>query len=351
MTFRVAIAGASGYAGGELSRLLSAHPGYEVTTLAAHTTAGQPVSAIHPHLASVADATFVETSVDTLKGHDVVALALPHGESGALGDALRASGDQALIVDLGADRRLHSPSDWDQFYGGKFLAPFTYGMPELVRAQGPTSRELLSETRAIAVPGCNATAVTLALAPLLAGGVIQGDDISAVLAVGSSGAGRSLRSDLLAAEVTGSARPYAVGGIHRHLPEIRQNFAAASGVDTSVSMTPVLVPMSRGILATCSAPLAGSYDVGQVHSVLMDAYASEPFIRVYDQGSFPATGDVRGSNTLALGVSVDAAVNRVIVVAALDNLVKGTAGAALQSVNLALGLEESSGLTTDGVAP
>ena len=351
MTFRVAIAGASGYAGGELSRLLSAHPGYEVTTLAAHTTAGQPVSAIHPHLASVADATFVETSVDTLKGHDVVALALPHGESGALGDALRASGDQALIVDLGADRRLHSPSDWDQFYGGKFLAPFTYGMPELVRAQGPTSRELLSETRAIAVPGCNATAVTLALAPLLAGGVIQADDISAVLAVGSSGAGRSLRSDLLAAEVTGSARPYAVGGIHRHLPEIRQNFAAASGVDTSVSMTPVLVPMSRGILATCSAPLAGSYDVGQVHSVLMDAYASEPFIRVYDQGSFPATGDVRGSNTLALGVSVDAAVNRVIVVAALDNLVKGTAGAALQSVNLALGLEESSGLTTDGVAP
>ena len=351
MTFRVAIAGASGYAGGELARLLSAHPGYEVTTLAAHTAAGQPVSAVHPHLSSFADATFVETSVDTLRGHDVVALALPHGESGALGDALSASGDQVVLVDLGADRRLESSSDWDQFYGGNFCAPFTYGMPELVRATGPTSRELLSETRTIAVPGCNATAVTLALTPLLARGVIRGDDISAVLAVGSSGAGRSLRSDLLAAEVTGSARPYAVGGIHRHLPEIRQNFATASGLNTSVSMTPVLVPMSRGILATCSAPLVGSPDLDEVHSVLVDAYAGEPFIRVYDQGLFPATGDVLGSNTLALGVSVDAAVNRVIVVAALDNLVKGTAGAALQSVNLALGLEESSGLATDGIAP
>lgn len=351
MTFRVAIAGASGYAGGELARLLAAHPDYEVTTLAAHTAASQPVSSVHPHLASFAGANFSETSVDTLKGHDVVALALPHGESGALGEALRASGDKALLVDLGADRRLENKSDWDQFYGGDYFSPFTYGMPELPRESGPTSRELLSNARDIAVPGCNATAVTLALAPLLARGLIRGDDLSAVLAVGSSGAGRALRSDLLAAELTGSAKPYAVGGIHRHLPEIRQNLTVASGASASLSMTPVLVPMSRGILATCSAPLAGSSNSDQLHSALVDAYADESFVRVYDQGAFPATGDVLGSNTAALGLGVDTAVNRVIVVAAIDNLVKGTAGAALQSVNLALGLEEASGLSIDGLAP
>ena len=351
MTFRVAIAGASGYAGAELARLLAAHPDYEVTTLAAHSAASQPVSSVHPHLASFAGATFTNTSVETLRGHDVVALALPHGQSGALAEALRASGDESVLVDLGADRRLHDHADWDQFYGGDFFAPFTYGMPELVRASGPTSRELLAGARSIAVPGCNATAVTLALAPLLARGFIQGDDISAVLAVGSSGAGRAARSDLLAAELTGSAKPYAVGGIHRHLPEIRQNFAAASGQTTSVSMTPVLVPMSRGILATCSAPLASAVGVEEIHRVLVDAYAEEPFVRVYDRGLFPATSDVIGSNTLALGVAVDVAVNRVIVVAAVDNLIKGTAGAALQSLNLALGLEESSGLTMDGLAP
>lgn len=351
MTFRVAIAGASGYAGGELARLLAAHPDYEVTTLAAHTAASQPVGSAHPHLSSFAGRTFTATSVETLSGHDVVALALPHGESGALGEALRASGDEAVLVDLGADRRLRNRADWDQFYGGDFFAPFAYGMPELVRASGPTSRELLAGARDIAVPGCNATAVTLALAPLLAGGLIQGHDISAVLAVGSSGAGKALRSDLLAAELTGSARPYAVGGIHRHLPEIRQNFADASDQATSVSMTPVLVPMSRGILATCSAPLAGAVSAEDFHAALGDAYADEPFVRVYDRGLFPATGDVIGSNTLALGVAVDVAVNRVIVVAAVDNLVKGTAGAALQSLNLALGLDEASGLTMDGLAP
>jgi len=351
MSFSVAIAGASGYAGGELARILAAHPECEVTTLAAHSSAQHSVQSVHPHLSSYAGLTFSETTVDSLAGHDVIALALPHGESGALGEALRARGGHRLLLDLGADRRLQDPREWDKFYGGEFSDPFVYGMPELTRSHGPTQRELLADAQEIAIPGCNATAVTLALAPLLGAGVINPTDISAVLAVGSSGAGKSLRTDLLGAELSGSARAYAVGGIHRHIPEIRQNFFVAAGVHTTVSMTPVLVPMSRGILATCSASLTKNHSAAELHGILKDVYRYEAAVVVRELGSFPATGDVLGSNTLALGVGVDESVNRVIVVAALDNLGKGTAGAAVQSMNIALALDETLGLSFDGIAP
>lgn len=351
MSFSVAIAGASGYAGGELARLLAAHPDFDVVTLAAHSSAGEKVNSIHPHLASFAGQVFTETSMDTLAAHDVIALALPHGESGALGEALRSRGGYTVLLDLGADRRLEDPRDWDAYYGGDFSQPFVYGMPELPRVEGLTQRERLQAATDIAIPGCNATGVTLALAPLLAAGAVEADDLSAVLAVGASGAGRALRSDLLAAELTGSARPYAVGGTHRHLPEIRQNLLHASGHHATVSMTPVLVPMARGILATCSARVKDAKDAARLHQIVADAYATEAYVRVYDRGSMPATADVLGSNTLALGVAYDASVNRVIVVAALDNLVKGTAGAAVQSLNLACGFEETRGLMIDGLAP
>jgi N-acetyl-gamma-glutamyl-phosphate reductase len=351
MSFSVAIAGASGYAGGELARLLAAHPDFDVVTLAAHSSAGAKVTSVHPHLASFADHVFAETTVNTLAGHDVIALALPHGESGALGEQLRSRGGYTVLLDLGADRRLEDPQDWSEYYGGDFSEPFVYGMPELPRVEGLSQRERVMAATNIAIPGCNATAVTLALAPLIAAGVVEVEDLSAVLAVGASGAGRALRADLLGAELSGNARAYAVGGIHRHLPEIRQNFRHVSGHDTTVSMTPVLVPMSRGILATCSARVRGARDAARLHHIVADAYASEPCIRVYDAGVMPATGDVLGSNTLALGVAYDASVNRVIVVAALDNLVKGTAGAAIQSLNLACGFDETRGLTLDGLAP
>ena len=234
---------------------------------------------------------------------------------------------------------------------GVHHTPFVYGMPELPRHDGASQRERIAEASAIVAPGCNATAVPLAMAPLLAAGVIAADDISAVLAVGPSGAGRSLRADLLGAELMGSAKPYAVGGTHRHLPEIGQNLELASGLSVSVSMTPVLVPMSRGILATVSAKLASSASASKLRELLCSAYANEPFVRVMELGSFPATADVLGSNTIALGVALDEAVNRVIVVAAIDNLVKGTAGAAVQSMNIALGLPETMGLSANGVAP
>ncbi len=351
MTLRVAIAGASGYAGGEVARLLADHPEVGALTLTAHSHAGDSVASVHPHLASLAGQSFHATTPEVLAGHDVVVLALPHGESGPLGETLVPSGDQRLLIDLGADRRLVDSTDWAQFYGGVHHAPFVYGMPELPRHDGASQRERIAKASAIVAPGCNATAVTLAMAPLLAAGVIAADDISAVLAVGPSGAGRSLRADLLGAELMGSAKPYAVGGTHRHLPEIAQNLELASALSVSVSMTPVLVPMSRGILATVSAKLASHQSASKLHDVLSAAYANEPFVRVMELGSFPATADVLGSNTIALGVALDEAVNRVIVVAAIDNLVKGTAGAAVQSMNIALGLPETMGLSANGVAP
>lgn len=351
MTVRVAIAGASGYAGGEVARLLAGHPEVSEITMCAHSNAGEKVATLHPHLASFADHVFQPTTPEVLAGHDVVILALPHGESGALGEVLVDRGNQRLLLDLGADRRLMEESAWSSFYSGPYHQPFVYGMPELPRADGPSQRELIAHASAVVAPGCNATAVTLALAPLLLAGAVSGQDISAVLAVGPSGAGRVAKADLMAAELLGSARPYAVGGVHRHIPEIAQNFRLA-GVDSpSVSMTPVLVPMSRGILATSSATVVGSHTAESLHQVLHGAYQDEPFVRVLPLGSFPQTSDVIGSNTVALGVAFDATVNRAIVVSAIDNLVKGTAGAAVQSMNLALGWPESSGLSVNGVAP
>ena len=203
----------------------------------------------------------------------------------------------------------------------------------------------------MAAPGCNATAVTLALAPLIHAGLVASTDIQAVLAVGPSGAGRVMRSDLLGAELMSSANPYAVGGVHRHIPEIAQNLKRAGASEVSLSLTPVLVPMSRGILATCTALRTGLATVDEIYQALTDVYAHEPYLQVLDPGLLPRTKDVLGSNTVSLGVAIDEAVNRVIVVAAVDNLVKGTAGAAIQSLNLVCGFPETTGLSQNGVAP
>lgn len=348
MSYSVAVAGASGYAGGELLRLLSAHPDFEVTTVTANQNAGQPLIATQPHLRSLAHLTLQETSPETLTGHDVVFLALPHGKSGEVTKHLPES---TLVVDCGADHRLTSEEDWAAFYGGEFFGAWHYGMPELLLAGDATQREVLAGAKRIAVPGCNVTAVTLGLAPGIHSGVIEARDIVAVLAVGPSGAGKSLRVDLLASEVLGSASAYGVGGVHRHNPEIRQNLTAAGGVDVSVSFTPVLVPMSRGILATSTARLAAGTTEAQVRSAWEAAYADEPFVHVLPAGTFPRVADTTGANTVLIGLAVDEAAGRVVVVSALDNLVKGTAGAAIQSANLALGLPETTGLTVDGVAP
>ncbi|WP_165066981.1 N-acetyl-gamma-glutamyl-phosphate reductase [Marisediminicola senii] len=348
MSLTVAVAGASGYAGGELLRLLAAHPEFEVTTVTAHSNAGQKLGTVQPHLRSMADLTLVETTPETLAGHDIVFLALPHGASGPVTAGL---GDDALVVDCGADHRLEDEADWAAYYGGDYAGAWTYGLPELVLDGGSTQRDKLVGARRIAVPGCNATAVTLALAPGIRAGVIDADDIVAVLAVGTSGAGKSLRADLLYSEQTGSAVPYAVGGSHRHNPEIRQNLGAAGGTDVTMSFTPVLVPMSRGILATATAKLAGGIRPADVRSAWELAYANEPFVHLLPEGTSPRSGDTTGANTALIGVAVDEASGRVVTVTAIDNLVKGTAGAAIQSANIALGLPEAMGLPVDGVAP
>lgn len=348
MTSSVAVAGASGYAGGELLRLLSAHPDLEVTTVTGYSTAGRPLISVQPHLRSLAHLDLRETDVATLAGHDVVFLALPHGRSGELAASLAPD---TLVVDCGADHRLRDPAEWEAYYGGEHFGAWDYGLPELVLAEGGRQRDRLVGSRRIAAPGCNVTAVTLALAPGIRAGVIEVNDLVAVLAVGPSGAGKSLRTDLLAAEILGSASAYQVGGVHRHNPEIRQNLAAAGGTGVSVSFTPVLVPMARGILATSTARLAPGATESDVRIAWESAYADEPFVHVLPPGLFPRTADTAGTNTALIGLAVDERAGRVVVVSAIDNLGKGTAGAAIQSANIALGLPETTGLAMDGVAP
>ena len=348
MSYSVAVAGASGYAGGELLRLLASHPAFEVRTATAFSNAGEPVTNVHPHLASYAGMAFAPTEAQSLRGHDVVFFALPHGASGALSAELAG---EAVLADCGADHRLEDAQDWADYYGSEFAGAWTYGMPELVLADGTKQRELLRGAREIAVPGCNVTAVTFALAPALHAGLVDAGDLTAVLAVGPSGAGKKAATHLLGAELMGSANPYAVDGGHRHNPEIRQNLRRAGGEGVRLAFTPVLVPMARGILATATARLRPGTTAAALRDTYEAAYGGERFLELLPEGTWPRTGDVTGSNRAAIGISIDERAGRFVAVSAIDNLGKGTAGAAIQSVNLALGLDEGLGLPLDGVAP
>ena len=354
MTVSVAIAGASGYAGSEALRLLLAHPEVEVGALTAHTNAGESVGKHHPHLRGVADRTFAPTTAESLLGHDVVILALPHGASGAIAAELEAAGSDALILDCGADHRLTDADDWQHFYGSAHAGAWPYGMPELLHAgeqRATQQRQVLADARQIAVPGCNVTAVTLGVQPGVGAGMLDASDLVSVLAVGYSGAGKALKPHLLAAEGIGAATPYAVAGTHRHIPEIEQNLRVAGARTVRVSFTPVLVPMSRGILATTTAPLTPGVDAASVRAAWAQHYAGEPFVQLLPEGQWPTTAATVGANTALVQVAVDERAGRVVTMCAIDNLVKGTAGAAVQSMNLALGLSETLGLSTEGVAP
>ena len=348
MTYSVAVAGASGYAGGEVLRLLAAHPEFDVTTVTAFSNAGQPLSSVQPHLRSLADLVLVDTTAENLAGHDVVFLALPHGKSGEITAQLDAA---TLVVDCGADHRLTDETAWAKFYGGDYFGAWPYGLPELLLATGGAQRQNLVGTKRIAVPGCNVTAITLGLAPAIRAGVVEPDDLVAILAVGTSGAGKAAKQELIASEIMGSASAYAVGGTHRHTPEIIQNLTVAGGAGVTVSFTPMLVPMSRGILATSTAKLSSGATAASVRAAFEAAYSNEPFVHLLPAGEFPRTADTLGANTALIGLAVDEAAGRVVTITALDNLVKGTAGAAIQSANIALGLPETLGLTTNGVAP
>lgn len=339
---RVSIAGASGYAGGELLRLLACHPQLTVGALAAGGRAGEPIGAVHPNLGSFADRMLVETSAEALADADLVFLALPHGESAALAAQLP---DSVRIVDLGADFRLSDPAAWLAYYGGAHAGTWAYGLPEL-----PGARDAIRSATRVANPGCYPTSVALAMAPVLAAGLVAAD-IVVVAASGTSGAGRKPSDALLATQVMGSMSAYKVGGSHQHTPEMEQTLSAAARVPVTVSFTPVLAPMPRGILATVSAPVRGSVSTEAVRAVLADSYAHEPFVQVLPEGQWPQTSSVAGSNAAHLQCAVDEHAGRVVVVSAIDNLGKGAAGQALQNANLMLGLDEGLGLSVNGVAP
>lgn len=342
---RVAIAGASGYAGGEILRLLLGHPGYadgrlEIGALTAATSAGSTLGAHHPHLTPLAQRVVEPTDLAVLAGHDVVFLALPHGHSAALAEQL---GPDTLIIDCGADFRLSDAGAWERFYGSPHAGSWPYGLPEL-----PGARERLRGARRIAVPGCYPTAALLALLPAVAEDLVE-PAVTVVAVSGTSGAGRAAKTDLLGAEVIGSARAYNIGGAHRHTPEIAQGLQAVTDRDVTVSFTPVLIPTSRGILATCTART--SSPLSQLRSAYEKAYDTEPFVYLLPEGQLPRTGSVIGSNAAHIAVAVDEAAQTFVAIAAVDNLVKGTGGAAVQSMNLALGWPETQGLSVVGVAP
>lgn len=341
MTYNVAVAGCTGYAGGELLRLLLAHPEVKIGALTGHSSAGDKLGAHQPHLSPLVDRVVEPMSADTLAGHDVVFFALPHGESAAIAAQL---GDDALLIDCGADYRLRDADAWTQFYGSEHAGTWSYGLPELTG-----QRAELRGARRIAVPGCYPTATTLALMPAVVANLLDASQVVVVAASGLSGAGKAPKPHLIGAETMGNATCYGVGGTHRHTPEITQNLASLTEQHVGVSFTPLLVPMPRGILATCSAPLVG--EAADVRAAYQAHYDEEPFVHLLPEGQWPATAAVLGSNNATVQVTVDPAAGRLIAVAAIDNLTKGTAGGAIQSMNLALGLPEATGLSSIGVAP
>jgi N-acetyl-gamma-glutamyl-phosphate reductase len=333
----VAVAGASGYAGGELLRLLAGHPEFDIVAATAHANAGAPVASVHQHLVGL-DLTFAATDPAVLAGADLVFLALPHGESGAVAAQLPPG---VRVVDLGADHRLRDPVDWARYYGGPHAGAWTYGLPEL-----PGQREQIAASSRVAATGCYAVATVLALAPLIAAGLARPDDVVVVAASGTTGAGRSLKAHLLASEVGADVSAYKVGS-HQHTAEIKQ----ASGA-RSLSFTPMLAPMPRGILATVTAaPSASDLSTSDVRSALASAYQGETFVRVLPEAMWPRTKATLGTNACHLQATVDLDSGRLLVVSAIDNLGKGAAGQAVQCANLMLGLPEAAGLSTVGVNP
>jgi N-acetyl-gamma-glutamyl-phosphate reductase len=341
----VALAGASGYAGGEILRLLLGHPAYTsgrltIGALTAAASAGTALGEHHPHLLPLAQRVLEPTDLDILTGHDVVFLALPHGHSAALAEQL---GPDTLVIDCGADFRLTDAAAWERFYGSPHAGSWPYGLPEL-----PGGRAALKGTRRIAVPGCYPTAALLALLPAIAEDLVE-PAVTVVAVSGTSGAGRAAKVDLLASEVIGSARAYNIAGAHRHTPEIAQGLRAVTDRNVTVSFTPVLIPTSRGILATCTART--TTPVSQLRAAYEKAYDAEPFIHLLPEGQLPRTGAVIGSNAAQLQVAVDEDAGVFVAVCAIDNLVKGTGGAAVQSMNLALDWPETDGLSIVGVAP
>ena len=337
---RTAVIGASGYTGGELLRLLSGHPQFEVTVASAHSHAGEQVTSIHPQLQSYAGHRFATVDEIDFSTIELVFLALPHGESAAL---IAKIPSNVKIVDLGADFRLEDASQWKKYYGGEHAGAWVYGLPELASGQ----RDAIKRESRVANPGCYATSISLGIAPAV--GIIDVSDIVVVAASGTTGAGRSAKINLIASEVMGSLTSYKFGGVHQHTPEIEQAISAVAQKPAKISFTPILAPMPRGILSTITAKLNQSLTTHQAHELYVKAYSSELFVDVLPLGQMPKTSALTGSNKVQIQVAVDEHTNRLIISVAIDNLGKGAAGQAIQNANLICGLAEASGLSLDGL--
>jgi len=337
---KTAVIGASGYAGGELLRLLAIHPHFEVSVVSAHSNAGEPVTSVHPQLQSYSGRTFVTADSIDFSAIDLVFLALPHGESAAVISKIPA---HVKIVDLGADYRLEDPAQWEKYYGGKHAGAWVYGLPELASGQ----REAIKKENKIANPGCYATSITLGITPAIS--IIDSSDIVVVAASGTTGAGRSAKINLIGSEVMGSLSSYKFGGVHQHTPEIEQALSAVAQEPVKISFTPILAPMPRGILSTITAKLTKPTTTQQAHDLYAKHYANEFFVDLLPVGQMPKTSAVTGSNKVQMQVAVDEHTNRLVVSVAIDNLGKGAAGQAIQNANLICGFSDITGLALDGI--
>jgi N-acetyl-gamma-glutamyl-phosphate reductase len=336
---KTAVIGASGYAGGELLRLLSTHPHLQVTQVSAHSNAGELITNVHPHLTTHNGERFL--SIDSLKFEDieVAFIALPHGQSAGIVEKFSKN---TKIVDLGADFRLTDAKQWKKYYEGTHAGAWTYGLPEI-----PGSREKISQSRQVANPGCYATSIITGVLPAL--DVIDSSDVVVVAASGTTGAGRNAKISLIASEVMGSLSSYKFGGVHQHTPEVEQALSLASGKTVKISFTPILAPMPRGILSTITARLSVSMDTEKVHSLFSSFYKNDYFVDVLPIGQMPKTGSLTGSNKIQMQVAVDEHTHRLVISVAIDNLGKGAASQAIQNANLMCGFHEGAGLSTDGL--
>ena len=335
---KTAVVGASGYAGGELLRLLSNHPKFKLSYIAAGSNAGEPITNLHPQLTNFAGRNFEETEIAKINNSDLVFIALPHGESAKL---ISQIDPKVKVVDLGADFRLVDGKKWEKYYGGKHAGSWVYALPELV------DHKLISSANKVANPGCYATAIALSIAPALS--LINAEDIVVVAASGTTGAGRSAKVNLLGSEVMNNLTSYKFGGIHQHTPEIEQILSSISRESVKISFTPVLAPMPRGILATVTAQLTQQSSAEQIREIYQSFYSGSKFVKVLPVGSMPMTSAVLGTNNAQIQIAVDEHVNRLLISAVIDNLGKGAAGQAIQNANLMCDLAEDAGLEILGV--
>ncbi len=342
---RAAVIGASGYTGADFVRLAACHPHVEIASLAAKTHAGKPMAEVFPHLAAMDLPDVVDADGLDWSECDVVVSGLPHGTAQ---DVIIGLPDRLKIVDMSADFRLRNATTYETWYGSShsdtdLLSTAAYGLTE-------HNREAVTKARLVACPGCYPTAALMALIPPVKAGLVETKDIVIDAKSGVSGAGRSPKQNTLFTEVGEGMSPYAIGS-HRHAPEIEQELSALAGEEIIVNFTPHLVPMSRGELVTCYVRLAANASLGDLRAAFHSAYDAETFVRLTPEGVIPGTQHVRGSNHCLIGVFPDRIPGRAIIIATLDNLVKGSAGQALQNLNLMFGLQESLGLEQQPLFP